>query len=143
MLSKQYTNLQHQISPQSTSTPHYLSTVQLNYTGKHSSIPLIQSTQYNTSFTCYTAQLYAHSLHSHFKNTSNNPQQNTKRAILLKLMYNTFSTRALPIMLQNPSIILCHTAPKLPIMLNKWPYYAQILLIKWLMYYNLHFAMAD
>lgn len=31
-------------------------------------------------------------------------------------------------------------------MLNKWPYYAQILLIKWLMYsvyYNLHFATAD
>ena len=41
--------------------------------------------------------------------------------------------------------LLCYAAllQKLPIMLNKCPYYAQILLIKWLMYYNLDFAMAD
>ena len=38
---------------------------------------------------------------------------------------------------------MLHCSKKLSIMLNKCPYYAQILLIKWLMYYNLEFAKAD
>ena len=49
-----------------------------------------------------------------------------------------------PIMLQNLHIMLCCTAPKeLPITPNKCPYHAQILLIKWLMDYNINFPMAN
>ena len=38
---------------------------------------------------------------------------------------------------------MLHCSKKLSIILNKGPYHAQTLLIKWLMYYNLDFAMAD
>ena len=36
---------------------------------------------------------------------------------------------------------MLHSSEKLPITLNKCPYYAQTLLIKWLMYYSLDFAI--